>query len=58
LEEAFDFYAELYRRKIDNDNVLSNECETSLKSNVDKSLTEDFCLLCDQPVSIAELDAA
>jgi hypothetical protein len=28
LEEASDFYAELYRRKIDNDNVLSDECET------------------------------
>jgi predicted DNA-binding protein len=46
LEEASDFYAELYRRKIDNDNVLSNECETFLKSNVDKTLTEDFRSLC------------
>jgi hypothetical protein len=41
-----------------NDNVLSNECETFLKSNVDKSLTEDFRSLCDQPVSLAELDLA
>jgi hypothetical protein len=58
LEEASDFYAELYRRKIDNDNVLSNECETFLKSNVDKHLTEDFRSLCDQPVSLADLDHA
>jgi hypothetical protein len=59
LEEASDFYAELYRRKIDNDNVkLSDECETILKSNIDKSLTEDFCLLCDQPLSLADVDLA
>jgi hypothetical protein len=58
LEEASDFYAELYRRKIDNDKVLSDECETFLKSNVDKSLTEDFRTLCNQPVSLAELDHA
>jgi hypothetical protein len=59
LEEASDFYAKLYRRKIDNDSVLSNECETFLKSNIDKSLTEDFRSLCDQPVSLpAELDHA
>jgi hypothetical protein len=58
LEEASDFYAKLYRRKIDNDNVLSNECETFLKSNVDKTLTEDFRSLCDQPVSLAELNHA
>jgi hypothetical protein len=38
--------------------VLSNECETFLKSNVDKTLTEDFRLLCDRPVSLAELDHA
>jgi hypothetical protein len=37
---------------------LSDECETFLKSDVDKSLTEDFRLLCDQPVSIAKLDLA
>jgi hypothetical protein len=58
LEEAYDFYAELDRRKIDNHNVLSNECKTFLKSNIDKLLTEDFRSLCDQPVSLAELDHA
>jgi hypothetical protein len=33
LEEASDFYSDFYRRKIDNDNVLSNECETAKHSS-------------------------
>jgi hypothetical protein len=59
LEEASDFYAELYRRKIVDDPVLPKECDTFLQSNFDKSLPDDSVRsLCDQPVSLAELDLA
>jgi hypothetical protein len=57
-ENSPDFYAELYRRKIVEDSVLPKECDTFLQSNVDKSLPDDFCSLCNQPVSLAELDIA